>query len=52
MVLCAIASSNVLAFDLIEVTLYGDTGQKRTFRCTTAIWLGLEYGLQVWIPEV
>ena len=38
--------------DLIEVTLYGDAGQQRTFRCTTALWLGLRYGLQVWIPEV
>jgi hypothetical protein len=38
--------------DLIEVTLYGEADRKRTFRCTTALWLGLQYGLQVWIPEV
>jgi len=38
--------------DLIEVTLYGDAGRKRTFRCTTALWLGIRYGTQVWIPEL
>jgi hypothetical protein len=38
--------------DLIEVTLYGDAGRRRTFRCTTALWLGLNYGLQAWLPEV
>jgi hypothetical protein len=37
--------------DRIEVALYGDPGHKREFRCTTALWLGLQYGLQVWIPE-
>ena len=45
-------SDDAYQLDLIEVTLYGDTGQRRTFRSTTALWLGLEYGLQVWIPEV
>ena len=38
--------------DLIEVALYGQPGRRRVFRCTTAIWLGLSYGLQVWLPEV
>ena len=38
--------------DLIEVALYGDDGRKRSFRCTTSQWLGLQYGLQLWIPEV
>jgi len=38
--------------DLIEVALFGDPGRKREFRCTTALWLGVQYGLQVWIPEV
>jgi hypothetical protein len=37
--------------DLIEVSLYGDPGHKRSFRCTTAHWIGIRYGLQVWIPE-
>jgi hypothetical protein len=38
--------------DLIEVTLFGDKGQRRTFRCTTALWLGIRTGLQAWLPEV
>jgi hypothetical protein len=38
--------------DLIEVALYGDAGRKRSFRSTTSQWLGLQYGLQIWIPEV
>ncbi len=38
--------------DEIEVTLYGEEPKKRLFRCNTAIWLGTEYGSQVWIPEV
>jgi hypothetical protein len=38
--------------DLIEVRLYGDPGERRVFRCTNAIWLGVRYGLQVWLPEV
>jgi hypothetical protein len=38
--------------DEIEVALYGDAGEKRTFRSASAIWLGLEYGAQVWLPEV
>ena len=46
------AGDDAYQLDLIEVTLYGDTGQKRTFRSTTALWLGLRYGLQVWIPEI
>jgi hypothetical protein len=46
------STDDAYQLDLIEVTLYGDTGQRRTFRSTTALWLGLQYGLQVWIPEV
>lgn len=38
--------------DEIEVTLYADEPRKRIFRCTTGIWLGTEYGSQVWLPEV
>lgn len=38
--------------DLIEARLYGDRGQRRVFRCTTAIWLGIRHGLQVWLTEV
>ncbi len=38
--------------DGIEVSLYGDEPERRTFASSTAIWLGLKYGLQVWIPEV
>ena len=38
--------------DALEVLLYGDEGVKRRFGTTTAIWLGLQYGLTVWIPEI
>ena len=38
--------------DEIEVLLYAEEPHKRRFRCTTAHWLGLQYGLQVWLPEV
>ena len=38
--------------DEITVTLYADDDAKRTFRCSSAIWLGVEYGAQVWLPEV
>jgi len=38
--------------DEIEVTLYGAADQKRVFRSASAIWLGVEYGAQVWLPEV
>jgi len=37
--------------DRIEVVLYGDDRTRRTFTSATAVWLGLRYGLQVWIPE-
>jgi hypothetical protein len=38
--------------DEIEVTLYGAAEQKRVFRSASSIWLGFEYGGQVWLPEV
>jgi hypothetical protein len=38
--------------DEVEVTLYGEAPLRRVFRCTTAIWLGVEYGATVWLPEV
>jgi hypothetical protein len=38
--------------DEIEVALFGSAGEKRLFRSGSAIWLGLEYGAQVWLPEV
>jgi hypothetical protein len=38
--------------DEIEVGLYGPPSEKRVFRSAGAIWLGLEYGAQVWLPEV
>ena len=40
------------ALDEIEIALYGEPGEKRLFRASTAIWLGVEYGGQVWLPEV
>jgi hypothetical protein len=46
------AIDRVYQLDLVEVQLYGDPGQRRVFRCTTAIWLGIRYGLQVWLTEV
>ena len=35
----------------VEVTLYGEEPEARTFKRRETIWLGAEYGLQVWIPE-
>lgn len=46
------ADDDAYQLDAIEVQLFGDPGQRRTFRCTTAIWLGVKFGLQVWLPEV
>ncbi len=37
--------------DAIEVTLYGEEPKRRFFRSDTALWLGVSYGFQVWIPE-
>ena len=37
--------------DELEVSLYGAPGVKRVFRSASAIWLGIEYGAQVWLPE-
>ena len=37
--------------DPIYVGVAGTAGG-RVFRSGTAIWLGVEYGMQVWIPEV
>jgi hypothetical protein len=38
--------------DEVDVSLYGDEGEKRHFRCSTGLWLGIGYGAQVWLPEV
>lgn len=46
------ADDDAYQLDEIEVALYGAAGDKRTFRSASAIWLGLEYGAQVWLPEV
>ena len=46
------ADDDAYELDEVRVTLYGESPKKRVFRCGTAIWLGLEYGMQVWIPEV
>ncbi len=44
-------SDDAYQLDTIEVVLFGDEPSQRLFRSDTAIWLGAEYGLQVWIPE-
>jgi hypothetical protein len=46
------ADDDAYALDEIEVALYGPAEQKRVFRSGSAIWLGVEYGAQVWLPEV
>jgi hypothetical protein len=46
------ASDDAYQLDEIEVALYGERPERRVFHCTTAAWLGVEYGFQVWIPEV
>lgn len=38
--------------DSVEVTLFGASPQKRTFRATQDLWFGNEYGLQAWLTEV
>ncbi len=37
--------------DEIEVELFGEKPLRRRFRTATAHWLGLQHGLQVWLPE-
>jgi len=46
------ATDDAYELDEVEVILYGESPQKRVFRCNTGIWLGVEYGLTVWVPEV
>jgi len=38
--------------DEIEVVLYGEAKQRRVFRTSDAIWLGVAFGGQVWLAEV
>jgi len=46
------ADDDAYELDEVEVTLYSSGRDRRVFRCTTAIWLGVQYGLNVWLPEV
>ena len=46
------ADDDAYELDEVEVVLFGSEPEKRVFRCNTAIWLGIEYGSTVWIPEV
>lgn len=45
-------SDDAYQLDLLEISLYGDEPAVRTFRTSTAVWLGFGYGQQVWVPEV
>ncbi len=45
-------SDDAWELDEVEITLYGESPAKRVFRSTTAIWLGVQYGDTVWVPEV
>jgi hypothetical protein len=36
----------------LEVVLYGDVPERRTFRNDVTTWLGVKFGLQIWLPEV
>lgn len=38
--------------DEAEVVLFGEPPQRRVFRSSGALWLGVSYGLSVWLPEV
>jgi len=38
--------------DEAEVTLYAPPDRRRVFRSSGALWLGVGYGLTVWLPEV
>jgi hypothetical protein len=46
------ADDDAWEMDEAEIILYGDPGEKRVFRSNTALWLGVQYGTTVWIPEV
>jgi hypothetical protein len=46
------SQDDAYGLDELEVTLYGAPEEKRVFRSAGAIWLGVEYGAQVWLPEV
>ena len=45
-------SDDAYELDEIEVQLFAPEPRRRRFRCNTGIWLGTEYGAQVWLPEV
>ena len=45
-------ADNAYQMDAVTVTLYGLEGESRRFERRTDLWLGNEYGLQVWVPEV
>lgn len=38
--------------DEAEVVLFGEVPRRRFFRASGALWLGVAYGLTVWLPEV
>lgn len=46
------SSDDAYELDQIDVRLYGEEPEARRFRSSTAIWLGVEYGSRVWVPEV
>lgn len=43
------ANDDAWKMAFVVVTLYGPSPQKRTFKSTKEMWLGNEYGLQLWL---
>jgi hypothetical protein len=46
------ADDDAWALDEAEVVLLGSAPHRRVFRSAGALWLGVGYGLTVWLPEV
>lgn len=46
------ADDDAWELDEAEVVLFGAPPHRRAFRSSGALWLGVAYGLTVWLPEV
>ena len=45
------SSDDAYRLDEIEVMLYGANPESRSFGSTRDMWLSIENGLQLWLPE-
>ncbi|MDX1649521.1 MAG: hypothetical protein R3263_06675 [Myxococcota bacterium] len=46
------ADDDAWELDEAEVVLFGTPPRRRVYRSSGALWLGVAYGLTVWLPEV